>query len=175
MWQWLRRLFDRPVKREVHPLIRQARSADPEARRGAAGQLTEVPEEWAVDYLVGLSGDSDAAVRECARAGLEQRGESVVPALTRGLNHGEPRVGVVCAESLGHFRHPDAIEPLLLALKYNARPVQLAVRAALIRYGPAVIASLEAGRAETQPWVRQQIEEILDAVRQTAPSDGPAV
>lgn len=160
MLQWLQRIFGlgRP---QLPPLVLQARSPDPEARRDAAVQLAAVPEFWALDQLMTLLKDSEAKVREAAKASLRQLGVVAIPALRVGLDDSDPQVATVAAELLGELQMPQAVEPLLVALKFNARPVQVAARKALARMGALAVPALEAARDETQPWVRQQIEELL--------------
>jgi hypothetical protein len=67
----------------------------------------------------------------------------------------------------------EAVPPLLIALKYDARPTQGAARKALARLGALAVPALEAARDEPQPWVRQQIEELLSEIN-AGPLAGPS-
>jgi HEAT repeat protein len=70
-------------------------------------------------------------------------------------------VGQAAAELLGELRAAEAVEPLLLALKYEKRPVQLAAARALVQVGEPAVEALETVRNDPQPWVRARIEAIL--------------
>jgi hypothetical protein len=74
-------------------------------------------------------------------------------------------VGEVAAELLGELHHPDSLEPLVTALKFGTRPVQLAAKRALQAFGPAAVPALHSAQGEQQPWLRRQIEEILEKIR----------
>ncbi len=108
---------------------------------------------------------SDPAVRESAAKALRELGPAALPALHEGLKQADPRVGQASAELLGELRQPESVGPLLVALKYAARPVQLAARPALERLGTLAVPVLQEARSEPQVWVRQQIEEILAQVK----------
>jgi HEAT repeat protein len=105
--------------------------------------------------------DPHTVVREAAQAGLRQHGLRALPVLLSGLNHSNDQIAQQSADLLGELQNPDAVQPLLKALKYNPRPVQLAARRALIRCGPLALDALKEAEDEPQPWVRRQIEDIL--------------
>ena len=67
------------------------------------------------------------------------------------------------AELLGGVPALEVVEPLVLALKYASRPVQLAAKRSLTKLGPLAVPALTAARDEPQPWIRQQVNEILAA------------
>ena len=157
MFRWFR---GRPAPLP-HPLVTAARSTEPDARRAAAGQLGEIPEVWAAEELVRLLADLYTPVRDAARAALRRQGPAAVPVLLQGLSDPRPGVGVASAELLGECPAPEVVGPLLLALKFSDRPVQLAAGRALGRCGPLAVPLLRAGLDEPQPWVRAQIAAAL--------------
>jgi HEAT repeat protein len=163
MWGWLHKIFG--FKPPLPSLVRQACSLDPAARQQAAEQLGAVPESWAAAQLIELLGDSHSVVRETARASLSRRGADGFAALRQGLGHANSEVAAASAELLGALNTAEAVGPLLTALKYAARPVQLASRRALEQLGQLAIPSLEAVLNEPQPWVRKQIEETLSHIK----------
>jgi HEAT repeat protein len=173
MLAWIRRRWhDYQARRELARLCAQARSPDPAAREQGAGLLGQRPEEQAAQALIPLLQDAHTGVRTAARSALLQQGASALNPLLAGLNHPNPDVARVAAELLGELNRPEAVEPLLQTLKYAPRPVQLAARRALERLGPLALDRLRAAGDEPQPWVRQQIAEIV--ARITA-GDGSAV
>ena len=177
MIRWLSRLFRKPPP-PVHPLVEQARNDDAEVRAKAAAELAAVAEPWAPGELVRLLADTNATVREAAKAGLRKQQQAALPALLEGLKSPRLEVNVVAAELLGELRAPEAVEPLLVALKYSERPLQNAAFRALERSGPVALRALWAARDEVQPWTRAQIEELLakgfDDLVQSAPApDSP--
>jgi HEAT repeat protein len=159
MFIWLRRLFTREPA--VDPLVRQSRSLDADDRRQAAEGLGQTGEAWAAEALVPLLGDTYPAVRATAREGLVRLGAGAIPGLVGGLKSPNPEVGQAAAELLGELRAAEAVEPLLLALKYEKRPVQLAAARALVQVGEPAVEALETVRNDPQPWVRARIEAIL--------------
>jgi HEAT repeat protein len=175
MLRRLRQLFARPAAQPE--LLRQATSPDAEIRRAAADGLAASSEPWAGPALLGLLGDSHSTVRGAATDALRRLGPTAAPLLQKGLDHSSPEVARAAAELLGEVGSGDHADALLVALKYAQRPVQLAAKRALIQIGPAAGPALEAGTAETHPWVRQQIEEIRAAIRGEAvgaPQQTPA-
>jgi HEAT repeat protein len=164
MFGWLQQLLGSLFAPDVPPLVRQARSPDALVRRQAAVELGTVLESWAAELLLSLLEDTHSAVREAAGESLRRLGPASVSVLLEGLNHANPQVGQAAAELLGEFGHPRSVGPLLTALKYAPRPVQVACKRALIRLGSVAVPALEAAREEPQPWVRRQIEDILAAV-----------
>jgi hypothetical protein len=50
---------------------------------------------------------------------------------------------------------------LILSLKFAPRPVQLAAKRSLTKLGALAVPALLAARDEPQPWIRQQVNEIL--------------
>jgi HEAT repeat protein len=172
MWAWLRRLFGgaddhRP---SLAGLARQAAHANPGLRELAAVRLGESGEAAAAEPLLGLLGDTHSGVRAAALASLRWLGPAAAAALRQGLGHSDPAVGEACADLLAGLRDPDAVAPLLEALKFSPRPVQLASRRALERLGETALPALEASRSEPQPWVRRQIEEAIDTIRRASPT-----
>ena len=146
---------------QPHPLADQARGNDHEVRAKAAAQLGELREPWAPTELVRLLTDMYAAVRDAAKEALRRQQQAALPVLLEALKSPRLEVSVVAAELLGELRAPEAVEPLLIALKYSERPLQNASRRALERCGAVALPALWAAKAESQPWVREQIEGIL--------------
>jgi HEAT repeat protein len=171
VFAFLRRLLAGPKRPAPPPLVLQARSDDPQARRQAAADLAAIPEVWAIDELARLLADRSEPVRLAAAESLRQFGVGAYPQLLDALNHVEPGVGVLAAQLLGAMGRAEAVEPLLAALSYAARPVQLAARRALEQLGPLAVPALEAARVDPQPWVHQQIEGALEKIRAPAPED----
>lgn len=168
MLGWLKRFFLGEPAPDQSPLAKQAHSAEPGARERAAAQLGEVSGPWAADQLLEMLRDAHASVREAARTSLGRQGPAAFPALCRGLNHADAQVGRAAAEILGERREPEAVAPLLGALKYGARPVQNAARVALERLGDLAVPALEAAREEQQPWAQRQIEEALAQIKRAS-------
>ena len=170
MWHWLRRRIT-PAGAENPPeLLSQAKSTDEEIRRASAERLATVTEPWAGPALLDLLGDGHSVVRQAATDAFRRLGSGAAPILQKGLDHAVPEVGRASAELLGEVGSSDAADPLLVALKYGPRPVQIAAKKALIKLGSASVPSLESARDETHPWVRQQIEEALAAIQGNASS-----
>lgn len=162
MFSWLSRKFASAPPEPVQ--LQQMKSEDPAVRQQAAEAMGEIPEFWSVSALLKLLTDVYTPVREAARAGLVKLGPPAVDGLLEGMNHANTDLGKTCAEILGDIKDPQAIIPLILSLKFGARPVQLACRRSLEKFGEPARAELEKARAETQPWVREQIEGILTQI-----------
>jgi HEAT repeat protein len=160
VFRWFRNLLPRPAP-PPHPLVVAARSTEPDVRREAAEQFGGIPEVWAAEELLRLLTDLFTPVRDAARASLRRQGAAAVPVLLQGLSHPRLEVSVASADLLGEFPAQEAIEPLLVALKFSERPVQLAAGRALGRCGLLAVPALRAGLNEPQPWVRAQIAAAL--------------
>ena len=65
---------------------------------------------------------------------------------------------------LSELENPAAVEPLIVALKYSPRPVQLAAKRALVRLGAVAVEAVRAAAEDPQPWVRQQCLEVLEQI-----------
>lgn len=167
MWTWLRRLFGGA------PSSARTRWPGHEGPDAAAELVAGQVGGWSADELVLLLGHSQAPVRDLARAGLQRQGLAALPALLRGLDHHDSEVGKGSAELLGEFGHPDAVRPLLKAMKFNARPVQIAARRALVRLGSLSLPALVEARGETNPWLRQQIEGAIAEIQAGQPAPSP--
>jgi len=176
MLQWLRRFFSGGGSQPVlHPLIQQSRSDDPVEREAAAVSLGEIREPWATETLFRLLTDISTPVRIAGRAALKRQESFVMSALIDGLKHARIEVSVVCAELLGELRPPEAIDPLIISLKYAERPVQLAARRSLEKFGTIAVPQLKAVINETQPWVQNQIIAILTVIELQAPADNTTI
>lgn len=157
-------------------LRQQAQSAETARRVLAVEGFAGLPEPRVAGLLAGMLGDVEPSVRAVAGQALKQFGPLAIAPLLEGLKSPHEQAAVCSAELLGDMRPPEAVEPLLRALKYAPRPVQLAARRSLERFGAAAVPELEAARAEQQPWVKRQIEEALAAIARGAgglAGDGP--
>ncbi|HKB06350.1 MAG TPA: hypothetical protein VKD90_29415 [Gemmataceae bacterium] len=154
-------------------VVRAARGAVPEVRRKAAEELAASAEPWAPGELVRLLADAHGLVREAARAGLRRHGPAAGPALVRGVDHPDPAAAAAAAELLGELRPAGGVERLVTALKFSARPVQLAAKRGLAGYGAVARPILAAERDRAEPWVRHQIDDLL-ATLPAAAESGPA-
>jgi HEAT repeat protein len=178
MLGWLSRVFggSRPAVVEP-PLAVEAGSDDPARREAAAGPLAAVPELWAGELLLKMLQDSTAGVRAAAKEALRKRGVLAAPELLTGLNHADPQLAATAAELLGEMRVADVAQPLVVALKFSDRPVQIAARRALARLGSLAVPALQAAKEDPQYWVRQQVAEILAEIHgptQSDPTPSPA-
>ncbi|HUR54417.1 MAG TPA: HEAT repeat domain-containing protein [Gemmataceae bacterium] len=175
MLRLLKRLIGgKPVPPDP-PVVVQSRSAEAADREAAAVQLGTSTEPWAGDVLLKLLLDSHTPVRTAAREALRVRGATAIPELLRGLNHADQEVAQVSAELLGDVKAVEVVEPLVLALKFTSRPVQLAAKRSLTKLGALAVPALTAARDEPQPWIRQQVTEILANQEATVPSSEPPV
>jgi HEAT repeat protein len=103
---------------------------------------------------------------------LRSLGGAALPALLQGLNDARPEVAAAAAELLGDLRREEVVRPLLVALKYAKRPVQLAAGRALGRCGAVAVPALREALTEEQPWVRRQIEQALEVAESGSTPDG---
>ncbi len=129
-----------------------------------------MPEPWAREQLLGLLKDTIGSVRDAAREALRKQGVAAVDVLLKALDHADSKVAVYAAERLGELRAPEAIRSLLLTLKFGAVEVRAAAIRALIQYGTAAIDAINAARSDPDPWARLRLDEILNAIRGTAPA-----
>jgi HEAT repeat protein len=126
------------------------------------------------DRLLRLLGDAAAAAREEGKRALRSHGTAALPVLLRGLDDPRDEAAAASAELLGALEDERAVAPLLQALKYSRRTVQLAAARALAATGPAAVPALREALSETQPWVRRQIEAALAAAEAARAGDPPA-
>jgi HEAT repeat protein len=148
----------------AHRAFVASRSATPEVRAQATAPLLQANTPRARKALLVLLRDTHTVVREAARQALATGGPAGVSALIEGLNGPDAEIGQACAEVLGERKAPEAVGPLVTALKFAARPVQLAAKRALMSFGPAAAEEVKQAAADPEPWVRRQAEEILAAV-----------
>src|SRR5262245_38081869 len=120
----------------THRAVKASMSPHPEVRQQAAAPLMRADTPRARKALLLLLRDTHTSVRESARQALREGGAPGVSALLEGLNGPEAEIGTACAEVLGERPVPEAVEPLVTALKYAHRPVQLAAKRALTKLGP---------------------------------------
>ena len=174
MLKWLAQWFGLGSPCSPRGLREQARSTEPEQRRRAAEQLGAVSDPWVRDELLILLKDMFAEVRDAARESLRRQGAPAVGVLVKALDDSDPKVAVPAAEILGELKHPDAVRPLLLVMKFGSLEVRAAAIRALIRYGPAAVPALEAAVQDPDPWTRMRGEEILADIRAAAATPTPA-
>jgi HEAT repeat protein len=167
-----RLILGKPVPPDP-PVMVQSRSAEAADREAAAVALGTSTEAWAGDVLLRLLTDSHTPVRVSAREALRTRGVVAIPELLKGLNHADQEVALVSAEVLGDVKSADVVDPLILSLKFASRPVQLAAKRSLAKLGALAVPALLAARDEPQPWIRQQVNEIL--ADQPPPAEAPPV
>jgi HEAT repeat protein len=176
MLKWFARLLGltRGVRVVPRPLEAQACSPEAADREAAAGLLSPIPELWAGELLLSLLRDPHPDVRGAARDGLRARGVLAAPELLAGLNGPDVEVAGIAADLLGGLGAPELAPPLLVALKFGTRPVQVSAGRALARLGRVAVPALEAAAAEPDYWVRHRIAEILADIRRTSPPSVPA-
>jgi HEAT repeat protein len=173
MLNWLASWLGLGAPTSARGLREQARDPDPGQRRLAAERLAGISDPWVRDDLLMLLKDVYAEVRDAAREGLRRQGAAAVGVLVKALEDSDPRVAVPAAEILGDLKHPDAVRPLLLVMKFGALDVRAAATRALIRYGPAAVPGLEAATRDADPFTRMRGEEILAEIRRAAPAAEP--
>jgi HEAT repeat protein len=159
MFRWLFGLIW--ASRRAQRLVEQSADPEPEVRRRAAAELGRIGQGWAAERLLPLLADTHSIVREASRQALRLQGAAALPTLLQGLNAPQDEVASAAAELLGELRDERAVGPLLEALKYARRPVQLAAGRALGQCGAVAVPMLRAALSETQPWVRRQVERAL--------------
>ncbi|MGL4550816.1 MAG: HEAT repeat domain-containing protein [Gemmataceae bacterium] len=153
-------------------LRRRLNSRDAAVRLAALKQFREKPNLQEAPSVLLLLADAHGPIRDDARAALHQIGGEAVPVLLTGLKSPSDDVTVPSAELLGEFGGVTAVDPLLTALKFTTRPTQLAAKRALQRLGHLALPGLKASAQEPQPWVRQQIAEVIAAIEVASPSRG---
>ena len=160
MLQWLKRFLRKPSP-PVHPLLVQSHDDDPVVRALAATGLGRLTEEWASVELVRLLTDLYKQVRDSSLAALRQQGPLALATLVESLKHPRPEVQLIAAELLGDLRMVESVQPLLVVLKYSDRPLQRVARRALEQCGTLAIPALRAALEDQQPWVREQVADLL--------------
>jgi HEAT repeat protein len=165
MLKWLARWLGVGGPATARGLREQVRDDDPAERRKAADALGGVAEPWACNDLLALLKDTIAEVRDAARAALKRQGAAAVPVLVKAVENGDPRVAVPAAETLGELKHPDAVRPLMLVMKFGSVEIRAAAIRALIRYGSAAVPALQEATQDPDPWTRMRGEEILAEIR----------
>jgi HEAT repeat protein len=160
MLRWFTRLFRKSTP-PPHPLLVQSQNDDPVTRALAAAELGRLTETWASVELVRMLTDLYKPVRDSSLAALRQQGAVALPTLIESLKHPRPEVQLIAAELLGELRLVECVQPLLVVLKYADRPLQRVARRALQQCGTVAIPSLRAALEEPQPWVREQVADLL--------------
>jgi HEAT repeat protein len=163
------------ASRRLKKLTGQTTSLDAGQRQQAAAGLAEFRDQrGAAAALVPLLNDAHTPVREAAASSLRAMGGAALPALLAGLKRSDDDAAAASAGLLGDLGDAAAVEPLIVALKFSARPVQLAAKRALIRLGAPAAEALRGEAADdAQPWLRQQVADVLEQVA-VAGKAGPA-
>jgi HEAT repeat protein len=87
--------------------------------------------------------------------------ESPLARLSRQVTGPDRVAAEEAARQLGELRHPEAVGPLLLALKFGAHPVRLAAVRALEQIGREGEEQLRAALSDPYPYVRNEARRIL--------------
>jgi HEAT repeat protein len=145
-------------------LIRQTTAPDANQRQQAAVALAGFRDERSAVALVALLKDSHTAVREAASASIRAFGPVALGALLEGMKDPNADVATASVALVGELENPAAVEPLIVALKYSPRPVQLAAKRALVRLGAPAADAVRAAAEDPQPWVRQQFADVLEQI-----------
>ncbi|MCE9565328.1 MAG: hypothetical protein K8U57_25115 [Planctomycetes bacterium] len=172
MLKWVTRLFRKSAP-PIHPLLQQSHSDDPVMRALAAAELGRLTETWASVELVRLLTDLYQPVRDTSLAALRQQGQAALPTLIESLKHLRPEVQLIAAEMLGELRMVECVQPLLIVLKYSDRPLQRVARRALELCGTSAIPALRAALEDAQPWVREQVADLLATAEATRSQPQP--
>ncbi|MEI7636467.1 MAG: HEAT repeat domain-containing protein [Syntrophus sp. (in: bacteria)] len=93
------------------------KDSHPDVRLKAAKILQEIPAPEAVAPLIGALNDKDGNVRQSAAIALGKIGPPAVKSLIGLLKAPNPVIRCLAAEQLGNIRDPEALEPLLAALR----------------------------------------------------------
>lgn len=175
MFKWFARWLGLGKPTSSRGLREQVRDDDPQQRRLAAEALGAVAEPWACDDLLLLVKDMISEVRDTARESLRRQGLAAVPVLIKALENGDPQIAVPAAEMLSELKHPDAVRPLLLVMKFGSLEIRAAAIRTLIRYGSAAVKELEVAIQDPDPWTRMRGEEILAQIRAAENASAPPV
>jgi len=165
MLRWFGRWLGLGAPTSARGLREQTLDSEPDQRRQAAEQLGGINEPWACDELLRLLTDMIPEVRDAARTSLRRQGDAAVGVLVKALEHADPKIAVPAADMLGELKHPDAIRPLMLVLKFGAMDVRAAAIRTLIRYGSVAVPALTLAAQDPDPWTRTQSESILADIR----------
>jgi HEAT repeat protein len=135
-----------------------------EIRLKAAALLQEVPDPVAVEPLTGALRDQDVNVRRRAAAALGKIGQPAAKSLVGLLQDPDPEMRRAAVEQLGKIRHPEALEPLLAALRDPDPDVQWWAAWALGEMGPMAEEELKKllrdPDRKVQGWAREALNKL---------------
>lgn len=143
-----------------------------DVRLKAARLLQDVPDPVAVEPLIGALRDRDTNVRQRAGTALGKIGQPAGKSLVRLLQDPDPEMRRAAAEQLGKIRHPEALEPLLTALRDPDPNVQWWVAWALGEMGEAAEEELKKLLRDPDRGVQRWAKEALNKLK-GVPFDQP--
>lgn len=136
-----------------------------EIRLKAAALLRDVPDPIAVGPLIGALRDQDTNVRHRAGTALGKIGQPAGHALVGLLQDPDPGLRRVAAEQLGKIRHPEALDPLLTAMKDPDPNVRWWAAWALGEMGPAAEEGLRKLLRDPDRLVQRWAKEALNKLK----------
>ena len=144
-----------------------------EVRLKAAKLLQDVPDPVAVEPLIGALRDKDSNVHQRAGIALGKIGQPAVKSLVELLHDLDPEMRRVAAEQLGKIRNPEALEPLLTALRDPDPNVQWWAAWALGEIGSPAEEALKKLLRDPDRGVQRWAKEALNKI-QNIPFDQPS-
>jgi len=144
-----------------------------DVRLKAAKLLQDVPDPVAVEPLIGALRDPDINVRRRAATALGKIGQPAGKSLVGLLKDPDPEMRRVAVEQLGKIRHPEALEPLLAALRDPDPNVQWWAAWALGEMGSAAEEDLKKLLRDPDRGVRRWAKEALNKLK-GVPFDQPS-
>jgi HEAT repeat protein len=143
-----------------------------EMRLKAAKLLQELPDPAAIEPLIGALRDEDSNVRQRAGDALGKIGQPAAKPLAGLLQDPNPEMRRMAVEQLGKIRHPEALEPLLTALRDPDPNVQWWAAWALGEMGPAAEEELKRLLRDPDRGVQRWAKEALNKLK-GVPFDQP--
>lgn len=141
-------------------------------RLKAAKMLQDVPDPAAVEPLIGALRDKDGNVRQRAATALGNIGQAAGSSLVGLLQDPDPEMRRVAVEQLGRIRRPEALEPLLAALRDPDPNVQWWAAWALGELGPTAEEALKKLLRDPDRAVQRWAKEALNKLK-GVPFDQP--
>jgi HEAT repeat protein len=143
-----------------------------DVRLKAAKILQDVPDPVAVEPLIGALRDKDINIRLRAATALGKIGRPAGKSLVGLLQDPDPEMRRVAVEQLGKIRHPEALEPLLAALRDPDPNVQWWAAWALGEMGSPAEEALKKLLRDPDPGVQRWAKEALNKLK-GVPFDQP--
>lgn len=91
----------------------------------------------------------------------------------RPLRGYDPAAARQAAEQLGQLRDPAAVGPLLTAIKFGEPALRLVAARALEQIGKPGVEQLRKALADSDPFVRREVERILGKLDESAEENKP--